>query len=1270
MKNFTVIQKRLSGVCFFLFIILFTNANAQLTGYKTIDNTGSGDYISFAAAIADLNNQGVGPGGVGFYAKADQTFIEPPLVITASGTQNNPIVFGKSGKGANPKIYGLGGTISPSTVKENGDAVIKVIGGDFIRFTEINFYDSPSNTNNTSRMEYGILFVRRDSDTNACKNISVQYCEFVMNSSNPYTIGIYNSNLTASGSLINPIFEDTDTNKRCVNFSIQNNSINNCNFGIASIGISDNSPYSLYDQNISINNNDITSIGGHYNISCYGMDLRWMNEITINGNSVSGGQGTTGNTGNIIGIHTFAYDANSEISNNTISVGSSTQNYGLIYAIYSGANGETKIHNNEVKNCYGTGQLFAAGGMAMIYHYASNTNRIMVYENNIHDNSIGGYSYHTNIIWVNTLDLDSCNIYGNNIYNNISSSEGLATMTGIIGVNAHHNNIYDNYAGEGVVGISANTDWADGETYGNIIHDNGSGIGIIGEGNIYDNRIYNLRTTENRTVYGIYINGGDANIYNNSISGLLANNANSPVAVCGIFLRLEGTIKMYSNTIFLANYSNLINTGSACIYESASYDDSYANIEMKNNILVNISEPGLGGSTIAFGRSNDVLTGYSPASDNNCYYSTGYIYKGKNQGDFSISDFKNRVEPSDKNSFVENPPFVDPWENNLHIRTDVITRTESGGVPVTYPVNITHDIDGDVRNTVTPDIGADEFTGIGIEKDVEVSETGQSGIKYFEGLLINNFTTKVRNNGAETVSFKVFRRITPGAYYDSLNINNLTARKDTMVQFASFNFDDGTQYRVKDSVYLSGDQIPDNNLASSIFLPAKAKSFVVVWGDTQNRDKLLNTIYNDGRFVNDFDTVNMNTFKGSLHPWKTVFALYGDFFQGEEKWTPKMRDTMKSFLDHSTPGNKKTLLIFGNNLGRNHDGGDPQMTEADSVFYRHYLKANYLQTTWGYGQKGEHNPFWDSEQRIRGLGNFSSIDNDTAEINGTYSDLITPVNGGSAAIIPYTESGNGDSCVAVFYGGNTTPYNVLYCSIEFKFFKEPSGDPGMRIAGNSIDGIGGTSILNVFDAIANWVQLPEIGGNGAMPVELASFSSLALKNEVILDWSTISELNNKGFEVMRSNDKVSWSSLAFVNGAGTVNSIRAYKYADKNLLTGKYYYRLKQVDYNGNFKYYNLVNEVNVGVPGKFALGQNYPNPFNPSTKINYEIPFDSKVSIKIFDITGREMYQLVNESQAAGYYTAQFNAVNLASGVYFYMINANGGNQSFIKTMKMVLVK
>ena len=101
------------------------------------------------------------------------------------------------------------------------------------------------------------------------------------------------------------------------------------------------------------------------------------------------------------------------------------------------------------------------------------------------------------------------------------------------------------------------------------------------------------------------------------------------------------------------------------------------------------------------------------------------------------------------------------------------------------------------------------------------------------------------------------------------------------------------------------------------------------------------------------------------------------------------------------------------------------------------------------------------------------------------------------------------------------------------------------------------------------------------------------------------------------------------------------------------------------------INSQGEEIVSDYKLYQNYPNPFNPTTKINYELPFDSKVSIKLFDMIGREVAQIVNAAQTAGYYTVQFNGANLASGVYFYNIIAEGGNASkFVTTKKMVLVK
>ncbi|MBV6478400.1 MAG: Cell division protein FtsP [Ignavibacteria bacterium] len=197
----------------------------------------------------------------------------------------------------------------------------------------------------------------------------------------------------------------------------------------------------------------------------------------------------------------------------------------------------------------------------------------------------------------------------------------------------------------------------------------------------------------------------------------------------------------------------------------------------------------------------------------------------------------------------------------------------------------------------------------------------------------------------------------------------------------------------------------------------------------------------------------------------------------------------------------------------------------------------------------------------------------------------------------------------------------------------------------------------------------------AMPVELSSFTHTVDKSSVVLHWTTSSEKNNKGFYIERINlEQISndvWINAGFVKGNGTTSSTSEYLFTDKNLITGKYKYRLKQIDFNGNISYHNLSSEVEVGKPDSFRLHQNYPNPFNPSTKIRYEISNDSFVTLTVYDINGKELTKLVNENKMAGFYEVEFNSSNhnssrkLPSGVYLYQLKAG----SFVTSKKMILI-
>lgn len=197
------------------------------------------------------------------------------------------------------------------------------------------------------------------------------------------------------------------------------------------------------------------------------------------------------------------------------------------------------------------------------------------------------------------------------------------------------------------------------------------------------------------------------------------------------------------------------------------------------------------------------------------------------------------------------------------------------------------------------------------------------------------------------------------------------------------------------------------------------------------------------------------------------------------------------------------------------------------------------------------------------------------------------------------------------------------------------------------------------------------GELSAMPVNMASFNASVTKQNVRLNWITASELNNAGFEIQRSNsENVNWSTAGFVKGNGTINSSTSYSFEDKNLAAGKYSYRLKQIDNNGNFAYHNLNTLVEVETPEKFELSQNYPNPFNPSTKIDYSLPQNGKVTMIIYDVLGKELLRPVSSEHNAGYYTVEISSNKLSSGVYFYRLIADMNGKSQILTKKMLIIK
>jgi len=184
-----------------------------------------------------------------------------------------------------------------------------------------------------------------------------------------------------------------------------------------------------------------------------------------------------------------------------------------------------------------------------------------------------------------------------------------------------------------------------------------------------------------------------------------------------------------------------------------------------------------------------------------------------------------------------------------------------------------------------------------------------------------------------------------------------------------------------------------------------------------------------------------------------------------------------------------------------------------------------------------------------------------------------------------------------------------------------------------------------------------------VPVELVSFSAESNSNIVTLSWTTSTETNNSGFEIQRKS--IDWERIGFIEGSGTTTEENSYSFADENLSSGIYQYRLKQIDYDGSFEFSDIV-EVEIISPIEFSLKQNYPNPFNPTTTIQYSIPESGNVKLIVYNSLGEQVATIVNDFKESGNHQVEFDATRLSSGIYYYSLQIN----SFVETKKMVIMK
>jgi len=284
------------------------------------------------------------------------------------------------------------------------------------------------------------------------------------------------------------------------------------------------------------------------------------------------------------------------------------------------------------------------------------------------------------------------------------------------------------------------------------------------------------------------------------------------------------------------------------------------------------------------------------------------------------------------------------------------------------------------------------------------------------------------------------------------------------------------------------------------------------------------------------------------------------------------------------------------------------------------------------------------------------VDNDgtTSAGNANYyvmqgTSMACPIAAGAAALLLDKNS-------------SVTPAQI------YSVIQDSASTSGTGAVPNSIWGYGKLDIL----AASN---------DPSLPVELVSFATQIVNDEILLKWKTATEVNNYGFDIEKSLDNNSYEKIGFVQGNGTTNSPIVYSFVDDNIpSTNEIWYRLKQIDNDGKYTYSKTISVDVSSITDikdelnkfEFDLAQNYPNPFNPTTKISFSLPTTSEVNIKVVNVLGQTISQLVSNILPVGKHQTSWDASKFSSGVYFYQIQAVpvNGDEPFTAIRKMILAK
>jgi trimeric autotransporter adhesin len=657
-------------LAFTLLFICFAGFG-QLTGIKTIP----GDYATISAAITALNTSGVGAGGVTFNVTAGYTETASNLMITATGTLANPIVFQKSGTGTDPLITASAG------VSTTMDGIIILRGTDYITFNGIDLKDPATNTTSTTQMEWGYALLK-NSATDGCQNVLITNCTITLQRIYASSVGIYVANhLTTSTAQLTV----TATSGANSSNKFYSNVIQNVTTGISILGFVDTTPYTYYDQNNDVGGSSLTTgntiqdFGGIAATTSTGVYVGYQNGCNISYNTVNNIAGGGIVSANILyGIrYSTALNAIATINNNNITL-SQGANASIVYGISSGISGTGTLSVNT--NTFSVS--YTAGASGVLYCiYCSTAMTSTTFSGNqfiscTNLNTTGSIYFISNSVTTPTVTVSNNTmnaitkpsaggiVYG--YYNTASPTGGIETINS----NTISNIILTGATSFYGICSSNNTTTQNKSVYYNIITGITCGSSIV-EGilitagntvNIYGNTVNTITTGNGGTggsfVYGYNLGSSftvNASVYSNAAFGISNSNTGATYGMC---LGGGTSFTAYKNNIY-----NLTGTVAASVIYGY-YETSVIGFVFYNNFVSNLLAPLASNLNAVSGIYIISGTGIG------LYNNTVYLNASSTAATFGTSGI-----------YTSSTPTVD-MKNNIVVNTS--TPIGTGGITAAY----------------------------------------------------------------------------------------------------------------------------------------------------------------------------------------------------------------------------------------------------------------------------------------------------------------------------------------------------------------------------------------------------------------------------------------------------------------------------------------------------------------------------------------------------------------------------------------------------------